>query len=246
VPVGDYRDWILNAEMDPTVKSMIASYPESTMRDWLLSAHSQLERDLQMCLTSKTVDIEPHDHRGQGITEDWWIIRTFESPIIKVNSYGLWIGNKEIWRVKPEQLMVKKIEAEIQFMPTSGNPMESGAFTGPLESLNMFGVGNWSGADYIPEFFRISYDHGLDYMNMNKNDQADIRTAIMRRAFIDSMVLIKPNLLKGSESGSADGVSYSYTNQVLPFLNKEEASLKKWVQDMRTYYCKDFIMGGAA
>lgn len=246
VPVSDYKDWILNAEMDTTVKEMIASYPESTMRDWLLSAHAQLERDLQMTLTSKTIDREPHDFRGQQIMEDWWLIRTFETPIIKVNSYALWLGRKQIWTLKPNNLIVKKIEAEIQYLPINNNTLEQGESTGSLESIGLMGMGGLAGADYIPEFFQVSYDHGLDYMNMSRNEQADIRTAIIRRAFIDSMILIKPNLLKGSESGSADGISYSYSNQVLPFLNKEKASLKKWVDDMRTYYMKDFIMGGAA
>lgn len=92
------------------------------------------------------------------------------------------------------------------------------------------------GTNYLPDVFRISYTYGLDFLNLEDNEQAEIRMSIARRAMLNSIYLINKDLMKGSESQSADGVSYSFSNNAKQWYDAEREYQQKWIfNTMRKY-----------
>lgn len=246
VSASQFRDYLLGmAANDVNVEARIKAYPDSQFLEWLSASHSQVERELEMCLTRRTMELEKTDYFGDDIRSTWWLIYTQESPIIQVNSYELWVANQKIMSVEPSYIMVRKIEGELQFIPTSGTDNSSQAvFINHLEAA-MLGKIFTMGGDYVPSMFRFSYDHGLDYMNMSKNDKADIRLAIVRKTLLDNLMVIRPDLLRASESVSADGASFSFSNQLSLFTNKEEKNYDTWVTNMKRKYLKLYKMASS-
>ena len=243
VSASEFIDYLLNmAGGNIAVRDKILSLDKIEVAKWISASTGNVERDLEMCLTRKTIEMEKHDYYGDDIGSTWWMIYTLESPILKVNSYELWEANQMIQSVEPKYLLVRGIEGEIQFIPVAGTDNSGQAvFINHLEAAILGKIINMGG-DYVPSMFRLSYDTGLDYMNMPKTEKDGIKLAIEQKTLFDNLIIIRDDLLKASEAVSADGASYSFSNNMNLFVNKQQTEYTDWVTNMKKKYCKLYKM----
>lgn len=239
VPVSYFRDYILQSGLDEGVQQKIATYPTDAIQELLSAATEELQNETKLVFTKKTKENERHNWHGESLRETWWLLQTFERPIVSVESYQLWFANKKIFDVDVDivknYLLIHKIEGNIQFMPTVGQPFAP-TYMNSLESTLMSLVHMLPGSSYVPDVFRISYTYGLDFMNLEPEEQSGIRNAIARRTMLNSVFIVNKDLMKGSESQSADGVSYSFSNNAKQWFDTEQANQEKWVWNLMRKY----------
>lgn len=241
VPVPYFRNYILESGLDAGLKKKIEDYPMDAILELLSAAMSELENETKLVFTKKTIENEGHNWYGEGLRETWWLLQLLEFPIISVESYELWFASKRIYKVETDPLkqylQVKKKEGYIQFMPTAGQPFAM-TYYNNLESSLMAMLSIMPGTNYVPNVFRVSYIYGLDFMNLDAAEQTEIRSAIARRAMLNSIFLINKDLMKGSESQSADGVSYSFSNNAKQWYDAEYQYQQKWIFNIMRKYNK--------
>jgi len=245
VPVSYFKDYIIGGGLDDDAKKRIADYPVDAIQELLNSATAELESEVKMVFTKRTIENEKHNWYGESLRETWWLIQTLQSPIVSLESYELWFAQKKIFSVLDmNNLYVHKIEGRIQFVPAAGQTfalMHYNSLEATLMSLTSF----MPGTNYVPDVFRVSYTYGLDFMNLEEVEQTEIRMAIARRAMLNSIFLINKDLMKGSESQSADGVSYSFSNNAKQWYDAEYQYQQKWIWNIMRKYNKlvDIEMG---
>lgn len=237
VPVSYFKNYIIGGGLDEDAKKRIEDYPVDAIQELLSSATGELESELKMTFTKKTIEEEKHHWHGEGLRETWWFFQTLESPIVSVQSYQLWFAQKKIFDVNIENLIVKKVEGSVQFMPAAGNTFAMVHYNN-LEATLMSLTSFMPGTNYLPDVFRISYTYGLDFLNLEETEQTEIRMAIARRAMLNSIYLINKDLMKGSESQSADGVSYSFSNNAKQWYDAEREYQQKWIFNLMRKYNK--------
>ena len=238
VPVPFFREYILQSGLDAGQRQRIIDYPMDAILELLNAAMGELENETKLIFTKRTTS-ENHNWYGEGLRETWWLLQTLHHPIISVESYELWFANKKIFTldVDPlkQYLMIKKIEGYLQFMPSIGQPFAM-TYYNNLEASLMAMVSMMPGSSYVPDVFRIAYTYGLDFINLDSTEQAEIRLAIARRAMLNSIFLINKDLMKGSESQSADGISYSFSNNAKAWYDAEYEYQKNWIWNLMKKY----------
>ncbi len=238
VPVQYFKDYIIGGGLDEDAKKRIADYPTDAIQELLNSATAELESETKLVFTKRTIQNEKHNWYGESLRETWWLIKTLESPIISVESYELWFAQKKIFEIPDtNNLYIHPIQGTIQFVPASGQTFALIHYNS-LEATLMSMTSFMPGSTYVPDVFRVSYTYGLDYINLNETEQTEIRMAIARRAMLNSIFLINKDLMKGSESQSADGVSYSFSNNAKQWYDAEYQYQQKWIWNIMRKYNK--------
>jgi len=235
VPTGYFVDYTVNGDLDPDTKEVISKYPKDAIEEWLLSAAGQLEDEVKLSFTPKTISEEAHDWYAENMRQTYWMIQTFKYPIISVENYSLWYAHEKIIDIEPKYLQLNKGMGIIEFVPTSDSPFIV-VYQHSLEAITLSLFTRSGGMDRIPDVFKVSYTHGLDFMNLDEIEQSNIRTAIARRAMINALPRISPDIVKGSESQAVDGVSYSQNNRGFEWLQHEKASEREWINAFRRKY----------
>lgn len=241
VPVPYFRTYILESGLDPGLQQKIADYPMDAIQELLSAAMSELENEAKLVFTKRTIQDERHNWYSEGLRETWWLTQTLQSPIISVEAFELWFANKKIFELTPDtigtSLLVKKVEGTVQFLPPIGQQFAA-VYYNNLESTLMSLLSIMPGSSYVPDVFRLAYTYGLDFMNLDPSEQAEIRTNIARRTMLNSIYIINKDLMKGSESQSADGVSYSFSNNAKAWYDGEAQAQKEWVFNLMRKYNK--------
>lgn len=239
VPVPYFRNYIAESGLDSEAKERIAEYPMDAIQELLTGAMAELESETKLIFTKRTVQNEGHNWFGEGLRETWWLIQLLQRPIISVESYELWFANKKIFKIDvdplKQYLQIMKVEGYIQFMPAVGQQFAM-TYYNNLESSLMALVSIMPGTTYVPNVFRISYTYGLDFMNLDESEQTELRTAIARRAMMNSVFLVNKDIMKGSESQSADGISYSFSNNAKQWFDSETQRQKDWIFNLMRKY----------
>lgn len=238
VPMHYFRDYILNPQIDEEIRDKILAFPESGIEELLLSAQGDLETECELSFTPRTVENETHDWFQDNLRETFWQIQLFQYPVISIQSYALYYGQTKIVDLPIEALLLNKIMGTLEYIPTQGQPFFTAYYNTGYEATH-FMLATKLGAPRIPDMFRVSYTYGIDFMNVNEAEQAEIRGAISRQALIKG-TRISPEFLTGSVSQAVDGASYSVGYRGLEWLQNEKEQLTKWIDAFKRKYNKQF------
>lgn len=236
VPPAFFRDYVINQELDDDIKEAVSKYPMDALTEWLLSANGELEHDIELSFTPKTIENEPHDWFQDNFYETHWMINLFHMPIISVQAYYMYYGTEKVCEILPEYLTLGKEMGIVEYLPINSQPFSQIFFTMGIEATQLSLMARGWGASRLPNVFRVSYTHGLDFLNLEETEQSSIRMAICRRAMLNGLPRISPEVIKGSKSSSADGVSYSETNRGIEWLNIAREADVKYVLNMKRRY----------
>lgn len=241
VPADVFIRDVINSDLDADNKAMIESYPKSAIEEAIDSSTGEIEDELELSLTPRTVENELHDWYRDNMRDTYWMIQAFKWPIISVQSYSLWYGNEKMLELSSEYMSVQKEMGILEYVPTAGQPFYI-IYNAGIEASQVLFFNHVSTGDRIPNVFRVSYTHGLDYMNLPPTEQASIRTAISRRTMINKIASITDEIRKGSEQMAVDGASYAKYSRGIEWLNIERDKEKKWFDAMRRKYNKEFLI----
>lgn len=237
VPYEYFRDYVVNGELSDDLKEILLKYPKDAFKEWLSSSVGELEHDLELCITKKTVENEAHDFYCDNLREIHFLQQTYESPIISVEDMSLWYGKEKICALPTEELLIDKIMGTIEFLPTANSPFFV-VYQAGLEASQIALFSRGLGSYSLPHVFRLSYTHGIDYMNLERHEQSEIRMAICRRALLKGLARISPEIVTGSESQAVDGVSYSKGYAGIQYMSILMELERKWISDMKRKYNK--------
>jgi len=232
VPVPYFKDYMVNGNLNPDTKDVIDNYPDDGIREWLSAATDELQNDTEVNFTLKTEENEVHDWNDDNFRLTWWAIYLFHYPVKEVQSYNLFYGEEPIMEIPKEKLTLDRKNGIVEYVPTSGDALL--VIQDSSLAASTFSLFSRAGGAYrMPNTFRVSYSHGLDFLALTEGEQANIRTAISRRTMINALSRISPDLIRGAESAGIDGSSYSESNQGLSWLQAEMEKEKAWIRSFK-------------
>jgi hypothetical protein len=242
IPNSYFRDYIINGELDDEIKDKLMKYPEDGIKEFIIGAQDDLELDLEMSLVPRTIEHESHDWFQDNLQDTHWMVQLYQNPVISIQSYALYYNTEKFLEISPSYLILNKDTGTVEYLPTRDQPFYLLIYETSLDvmaRINSFGrSGSYGGR--IPNVFRVSYTHGLDFMNLHEVEQTGIRSAIARKTMLKSLPRISPEVVTGNESASVDGVSYSKFNRGIEYLKMQQEEEKVWINTMRRKYNKEF------
>lgn len=234
VPSTYFKEYILGSNLSDEIKAKLLTYPNDAIEEFLLSAREALEDDLEISFTPKTVESEVHDWHGDWINDTYWQLQLFKFPVLSIQNYSIWYGSQKIMDINTEFIQVKKEMGILEWVPVVGQPLFE-VYQHALEAMSLT-LSIRTGAGRVPDVFHVSYTHGLDFKNLDNVEQAGITTNIGRKAMLMALGRITPDVIKGSESQSIDGASYSSSNRGIEWMEFERSELKDWIQNAKRKY----------
>ena len=239
VTTSYFKDYILGGKLDSDIKSRLDNYPDNDIMKSLLASHGELEHELEMSLTPREIENEQHDWFADSLKATYWMIQTFFYPIIDVQSYFLYYGREKVMELKSELLQLNKDMGIIEYLPTSNDsPFFLIFHQAGLEATNLSLFNRFMNGDRLPNVFRISYRHGLDFMNLPEAEQEEIKFAIARRAMFKVLPRVSPEITTSQKSMSVDGASYNRGYKGLEWFSLEEKKEAAWIKSMKLRYNK--------
>jgi hypothetical protein len=233
-PIDYFKEYVLGSNLSDEIKQKLITYPKDALEEFLLSGRDFLEDDLEISFTPKTVESEAHDWNGDWIYDTFWQVQLRKFPVISVQNYSLWYGTQKIIDIDTSYLQLKKEMGIVEWVPVVGQPLFQ-LYQSTLEAMSMT-LALRTGAARVPDVFRVSYTHGLNFTSLESSEQAAITLNIGRKAMLFALGRISPDVIKGSESQSMDGVSYSSSNRGIEWLEFERSELKDWIEKGKRKY----------
>ncbi len=226
-------DYVLNSELDMGFKASIKNYaaknPEG-LRTMLQAATRDIGTALKTTLYPVRYENEKHDYFKQDFHTSFWMIQVYHKPLIEIIEYNVYFGQKLIMKMNPEdQLVVDKEQSTVEFLPVSIKGIEF--FPIYLQALSALQIGFTNFHDRLPGFFHITYDGGIDFMNLDKSAQESYRHAISREAILKNAWRLIPNIFASSISKSVDGASKSQGFAGIPALQMLNGIQTTWIDN---------------
>lgn len=241
IPNAYFKEYIINGELDDDIKDALVNYPDDGIKEFILAAQDELENVLELSFVPRTIENESHDWFQDNMFETHWQIQMYQWPILSVQSYALYYGTEKFLEIEPQYLQVSRETGLIEYLPSPRQPFAIQIYNISADAMARtvsFSRGIWGSR--IPNVFRVSYTHGLDFMNLEEREQAGIRSAIARRTMMKALPRISPEVIKGSEQISVDGVSYSQYNRGIEYLGMQKEAELEWISDMKRKYNKGY------
>lgn len=216
------------------------------LREQIQAAQNQLEMKTRVYLTPRVITNERHDYTLEPIFEKYWTNRTFQYPIISVESMQLRVSDLELADIPTEWISIgNKKEGLVKVIPYAGGTFSYRLFFGAG-----FGLQIWLGeVSYVPDYFVLNYTAGLTWDTLDSSEKTDIKTAIARRAAINMLPNLDTNRGIASESKGIDGATAAISFTSSAMYGEHSAAIKEfkeqeksWVDLFKGKYNKRLIL----
>ncbi|MHB8871785.1 MAG: hypothetical protein ACYC5G_05000 [Candidatus Doudnabacteria bacterium] len=246
VPVQYFIDFVLAAssKLDLDYVDAINNYTadKGGIKSFLKSAQGDLERDLEMYLTPRTL-VEKRDNYFERFSMHLWQIQVYYPPIIELVDIKIMYGTAQIANIGKQYFTFDKNTGILEFLPLPGGDT-SAIYTLLLNNISAMGISIMRGGNFerIPNMFEVTYTSGLFHLAADPIEKESIRKAVARRAYLDLSPYIDPRQRNASESESIDGVSASKSFRMDKIVDALKADEQKFIQSFQKKYGKGVDM----
>lgn len=246
VPVQYFIDYVLaaNSKIDLDYVDAISSYTadKGGIKSFLKAAQGDLERDLEMYLTPRTLT-EKRDNYFERFSMHLWQMQVFYPPIIELVDVKIMYGTAQIANIGKQYFTFDQNMGILEFLPLPGGDT-SAIYTMLLNNISAMGISIMRGGTFerIPNMFEITYKSGLFHTDADSVEKESIRKAVARRAFLDISPHIDPRRRNASESESIDGVTTSKSFRIDKIIDELKADEQKFINSMQKKYGKGIDM----
>lgn len=194
--------------------------PKEALEFSIQAAISELEHDLEICITPTQYKSEKHDYKADDYW-NWGFVQLRHKPIITVDQFSLNIipNQQPLVTFPPDWLRIQQMTGQIQIAPVSGS---IGTFNiGQVTFLPRLLIFN----DTFPNFYEITYTAGFEAGRIPKilNEFIGLTASI-------SILTIAGELVLGAgisaTSLGIDGLSQSITSTASAENNAYGARIK--------------------
>lgn len=246
VPVQYFIDFVLAAssKLDLDYVDAIDNYTadKGGIKSFLKSAQGDLERDLEMYLTPRTL-VEKRDNYFERFSMHLWQVQVYYPPIIDLVDIKIMYGTAQIANIGKQYFTFDKNTGILEFLPLPGGDT-SAIYTLLLNNISAMGISILRGGNFerIPNMFEITYTSGLFHLAADPIEKESIRKAVARRAYLDLINYIDPRKRNASESESIDGVTTTKSFRIDKIVDDLKADEQKFIQSFQKKYGKGVDM----
>ncbi len=206
-----------------------------TLRLKIKSSTENLERDVQVAFTPKTIVGERFDYVDNvPIYEKFWQNTIYHTPIISIEKVEMLLNTREIIKISEAWVQIgNKKEGIIKVMPYS-----EGAPGLAFQMITGAGLGFailMGAAYYVPDFFSYDYTHGLDWDTLDAHKKESIKMAIGREVAINMLPNLDTHRGLSSHSANIDGGQRNESFTSSAMYGEHSAAIKQFSDQQKKF-----------